>query len=91
VGKLNPAKLANFIEIECFVVVACPENSVIESKEFFRPIVTPYELELALQTTQPSWGRDYVLDFDRLLADTAAAAEAKETGSSASCVLFILS
>ena len=32
VGKLNPAKLANFLEIECFVIVACPENSVIEAK-----------------------------------------------------------
>jgi diphthamide biosynthesis protein 2 len=32
VGKLNPAKLANFMEIECFVLVACPENSVIDSK-----------------------------------------------------------
>lgn len=32
VGKLNPAKLANFLEIECFVLVACPENSMIEAK-----------------------------------------------------------
>ncbi|KAG6822419.1 Diphthamide biosynthesis protein 2, partial [Arthromyces matolae] len=32
VGKLNPSKLANFLEIECFVLVACPENSVIEAK-----------------------------------------------------------
>ena len=32
VGKLNPAKLANFPEIECFVLVACPENSIVESK-----------------------------------------------------------
>lgn len=32
VGKLNPAKLANFLEIECFVLVACLENSVIEAK-----------------------------------------------------------
>ena len=32
VGRLNPAKLANFLEIECFVLVACPENSLIEAK-----------------------------------------------------------
>lgn len=35
VGKLNPAKLANFMEIECFVLVACPENSLVESKVIF--------------------------------------------------------
>ncbi|CAK5278754.1 unnamed protein product [Mycena citricolor] len=32
VGKLNPAKLANFIEVECFVLVACPETSLIDNK-----------------------------------------------------------
>lgn len=34
VGKLNPSKLANFLEIECFVLVACPENSLIDTKAF---------------------------------------------------------
>ncbi|KAF8711987.1 hypothetical protein AX14_013182 [Amanita brunnescens Koide BX004] len=68
VGKLNPAKLANFLEIECFVLVACPENSLIEAKDFFRPIVTPFELEIALQA-KPSWTGRYVLDFGQLLAE----------------------
>ncbi|KAI9439278.1 diphthamide biosynthesis protein [Lactarius indigo] len=67
VGKLNPAKLANFSEIECFVLVACPENSVIDAKDFFRPIVTPFELQLALQPS-PTWTGEYMLDFDRVLA-----------------------
>ncbi|SGY13620.1 BQ5605_C010g05915 [Microbotryum silenes-dioicae] len=66
VGKLNPAKLANFMEVECFVLVACPENTLIDSKEFLRPIVTPFELELAL-TSKP-WTGKYVLDFETLLA-----------------------
>lgn len=35
VGKLNPAKLANFPEIECFVLVACPENSLVDAKVLF--------------------------------------------------------
>ncbi|KAJ7152953.1 putative diphthamide synthesis protein-domain-containing protein [Mycena filopes] len=73
VGKLNPSKLANFIEIECFVLVACPENSVVEARDFLRPIITPYELEIALQAEQ-SWTGRYVLDFERLLAESAAAA-----------------
>lgn len=64
-GKLNVAKMANFMEVDCYVLVSCPENSLIDSKvlvkiflkrlliilllqEFYRPIVTPYELELAL-------------------------------------------
>ncbi|RUS12968.1 putative diphthamide synthesis protein-domain-containing protein, partial [Jimgerdemannia flammicorona] len=67
-GKLNVAKMANFMEIDCYVLVACPENSLIDSKsamhittltstlcraiilcqEFYRPIVTPFELEIAI-------------------------------------------
>ncbi|KIK64153.1 hypothetical protein GYMLUDRAFT_57148 [Collybiopsis luxurians FD-317 M1] len=70
VGKLNPAKLANFMEIECFVLVACPENSLVDAKDFYRPIVTPYELEVALQAEQ-SWTGKYVLDFGQLLAEYA--------------------
>ncbi|GIY90405.1 2-(3-amino-3-carboxypropyl)histidine synthase subunit 2 [Caerostris extrusa] len=48
VGKLNNAKLANFAEIEVFVNVACVESSLIESRDFYQSIVTPYELEIAL-------------------------------------------
>lgn len=33
VGKLNPAKLANFLEVECFVLVACPENSLVQGEK----------------------------------------------------------
>ncbi|KAJ7605240.1 putative diphthamide synthesis protein-domain-containing protein [Mycena polygramma] len=72
VGKLNPSKLANFMEIECFVLVACPENSLVEARDFLRPIITPFELEVALQAEQ-SWTGRYVLDFERLLAESAVA------------------
>ncbi|KAF8887021.1 putative diphthamide synthesis protein-domain-containing protein [Gymnopilus junonius] len=81
VGKLNPAKLANFLEIECFVLVACPENSLIEDKEFLRPIVTPYELEVAMQAEQ-SWTGRYILDFEKLLADAQHEDEQDEASKS---------
>ncbi|KAF8945548.1 Diphthamide biosynthesis protein 2 [Haplosporangium gracile] len=67
-GKLNVAKMANFMEIDCFVYVACPENSLIDSKEFYRPIVTPYELEIALSKSR-EWTGDYVTNFQELLPD----------------------
>ena len=31
-----------------------------------RPIITPFELEIALQP-EPTWSGDYVFDFDKLL------------------------
>jgi len=75
VGKLNPSKLANFLEIECFVLVACPENSLIDSKEFFKPIITPFELEIAISTEKP-WTGEYILDFGRLLESDIGSVEA---------------
>lgn len=68
VGKLNPAKLANFMEIECFVLAACPENSLIESKDFFKPIITPHELKVAL-LPEGTWLGRYVLDFSHLITE----------------------
>jgi len=66
VGKINPAKLANFMEIDIFVLVACPENSLIDSKEFYKPIITPYELEIACLKGR-EWTGDYLTDFRDLL------------------------
>lgn len=66
VGKLNVAKLSNFLEIDIFVLVACPENSLIDSKEFFKPIVTPFEVEIALNSSR-EWTGDYYTDFRQLL------------------------
>lgn len=56
VGKINPAKLANFMEIDCFVFIGCPENSVYNSREFYKPLLTAFEAELALN---PAWREQY--------------------------------
>ncbi|KAJ3416541.1 Diphthamide biosynthesis protein 2 [Chytridiales sp. JEL 0842] len=65
VGKPNPPKLANFLEIDVFVLVACPENTLLDSKEFLRPIVTPFELELALVKGK-AWTGAYETDLGLL-------------------------
>ncbi|KAI6102295.1 putative diphthamide synthesis protein-domain-containing protein [Pisolithus croceorrhizus] len=77
VGRLNPAKLANFMEIECFVLAACPENSLIESKDFFKPIITPHELKVAL-LPEGTWLGRYVLDFSHLITENECEKEAVE-------------
>ncbi|KDQ53934.1 hypothetical protein JAAARDRAFT_418001 [Jaapia argillacea MUCL 33604] len=66
-GKLNPSKLANFAEVEAWVMVACEEGSLVDSKEFLKPIVTPFELEIALREKE-SWTGRYVLDFESVLS-----------------------
>jgi len=66
VGKINVPKLANFQEIDAFVLVACPENSLIDSREFFQPVLTPFELEVALNPNR-DWEPKLVTDFRKLL------------------------
>ncbi|KNE73121.1 diphthamide biosynthesis protein 2 [Allomyces macrogynus ATCC 38327] len=69
-GKLNVAKLANFSEIDIFVLVACPESSLIDSKEFYRPVVTPFELTMALDMSS-SWTGEYRLGFTDVMHQMA--------------------
>ncbi|KUI70578.1 Diphthamide biosynthesis protein 2 [Cytospora mali] len=58
VGKLNPAKLANFAEIDGWVVVGCWESSLVEEDAgFYRPVLTPFEMEVALMPDEERiWG-----------------------------------
>ncbi|ODM98356.1 Diphthamide biosynthesis protein 2 [Orchesella cincta] len=74
IGEINPCKLGNFMDIECFVFVGCPEvvNYYIsdESKgQFFQPILTPYDVELAFcEGANEAWGQEYVIDWSFLVA-----------------------
>lgn len=68
VGKPTPAKLANYQEVECFVLVACPENSLLLTspdvgKEFYRTMVTPWEMEVALGHGGASWDQGWRLGW----------------------------
>ncbi|GBM70298.1 2-(3-amino-3-carboxypropyl)histidine synthase subunit 2 [Araneus ventricosus] len=65
VGKLNSAKLANFAEVEIFVNVACVESTLTETRDFNQPIITPFELEIALNQAQQQTG-NYTANFPKL-------------------------
>lgn len=84
VGKLNAAKIANFSEVEGWVVIGCWESSLVESSDFYRPIVTPFELEMAMTDDKERvWGGEWVSDFGALLLrdeekKAAAAANGEE-------------
>ncbi|KAK7099928.1 2-(3-amino-3-carboxypropyl)histidine synthase subunit 2-like [Littorina saxatilis] len=70
VGKLNVAKLANFLEVDVFVLVACQQNTLMDSKEFLKPVVTPFEMEVACNQAR-QWTGDYITDFAQLLPGAA--------------------
>jgi diphthamide biosynthesis protein 2 len=68
VGRVRPEKLANFEAIGGWVLVGCKEGGLIDGKEYWRPIVTPHELRLALQGEMESWKpEDWTLDLESVL------------------------
>lgn len=88
VGRVNPAKLANFEVVDCWVLVGCLEGGLVDSKvsktdrlwdtsrtddygrqEYYKPILTPWELQLSLQGDRGVWAPEqWTLDFRRVLA-----------------------
>ncbi|KAF2642807.1 diphthamide biosynthesis protein-like protein [Massarina eburnea CBS 473.64] len=70
VGKVNAAKVANFSEVGGWVVIGCWESSLIESKEFWRPIITPFELGIGLQSDEERvWTGEWTGDFQTVLEE----------------------
>ncbi|KNC74229.1 diphthamide biosynthesis protein 2, partial [Sphaeroforma arctica JP610] len=66
IGKINGPKVANFLEVDAYVLVACAENSLVDSKEFSVPIVTPFEMELAC-TRGREWPGRLRTDLEEVL------------------------
>lgn len=68
VGKPNVAKLANFESIDIWVCVGCPQSGIIidNFNEFYKPIITPFELTLAMETVV-SWSGEWVLDNEEII------------------------
>ncbi|PLN84594.1 diphthamide biosynthesis protein [Aspergillus taichungensis] len=68
VGKLNAAKVANFSEIGGWVVIGCWESSLVDSKDFWKPVITPFELELTLKGDEERvWTGAWQSDFQSVL------------------------
>ncbi|KAK9323466.1 putative diphthamide synthesis protein-domain-containing protein [Lipomyces orientalis] len=70
VGKPNVAKLANFDVVDVWVVVGCARGGMIIDREgeYFKPLVTPFELKLALKR-DIVWGAgEWILEFDKVMS-----------------------
>ncbi|KAL7927052.1 diphthamide biosynthesis protein [Trichoderma austrokoningii] len=80
VGKLNPAKLANFAEIEGWVVVGCWESGLIEDDVgYWRPVITPFEMEVALMSEEERiWGEQWWGGIEKLTLDEPVDSSAKK-------------
>ena len=49
IGKINEPKLSNFAnDIDCFILLSCPFGVILDTNDFFKPIVSLFEAEIAL-------------------------------------------
>lgn len=56
-----------FFQIDIYVMIACPENDLYSSRDFYKPIVYPFELEVALNSNREPYYNYHVTDYDQLL------------------------
>ncbi|KAJ0091966.1 hypothetical protein Patl1_26695 [Pistacia atlantica] len=68
-GRPNPAKLANFPECDVFITVSCAQTALLDSKEFFAPVITPFEAMLAFGRGR-QWTGAYVMEFRDLISSS---------------------
>ncbi|SMN18718.1 similar to Saccharomyces cerevisiae YKL191W DPH2 Protein required [Maudiozyma saulgeensis] len=70
VGKPNVAKLANFDPVDIWCILGCGQSGIIvdQFNEFYKPIITPYELTMALNQ-EVTWTGKWVTDFEAALKD----------------------
>jgi 2-(3-amino-3-carboxypropyl)histidine synthase len=47
-NEVTEAKVSNYNKCECFVQLVCPRLSIDWSDQFSKPMLTPYEVYLAL-------------------------------------------
>ena len=60
-SEIFPAKLALFNDVDAWVQIACPRLSIDWGYAFDKPLLTPYEVEVALETVE--WKEVYPMDF----------------------------
>ncbi|CDO93519.1 unnamed protein product [Kluyveromyces dobzhanskii CBS 2104] len=68
VGKPNVAKLANFEPIEIWCILGCGQGGIVldQYNEFYKPIITPYELLMAL-SDEVTWTGQWITDFQTII------------------------
>jgi 2-(3-amino-3-carboxypropyl)histidine synthase len=60
-SEVFPARLAEFDDVEAWVQIACPRLSIDWGRFFSKPLLTPYEAAVVLNSTE--WKEVYPMDF----------------------------
>ena len=67
VGKINEPKLKNFQFVDLYIMIACPQMTLVDYKMFSTHVVSPHEALLALRPESYLWDSKIITDFNSLL------------------------
>ncbi len=67
IGKINEPKLKNFQFIDMYIIIACPEMSIVTFKKWNIHVVTPHEALMALDPDSYPWSSQILTDYNLLL------------------------
>ncbi|VDN18348.1 unnamed protein product [Gongylonema pulchrum] len=71
VGQINVPKLSNFAnDVEAFVVLSCPYGVILDVSDYYRPVVSLFEAEVALNSKH-LWlaGDGWTAEFKNFIHD----------------------
>jgi diphthamide biosynthesis enzyme Dph1/Dph2-like protein len=78
-GKITLEKLSNFVEfIDCFVLLACPFSDFYNFKTLMKPMVSPLDVEMALNEEVFKWDMSYTFDPSFIINKTGKIENQKE-------------
>lgn len=66
IGKPDGVKLGNFADVDCFVIMSCPESDYFESHDLLADCVSPFEALVAVESLD--WGDYIITDYDEMLS-----------------------
>uniref|UniRef100_A0A0K0E129 2-(3-amino-3-carboxypropyl)histidine synthase subunit 2 n=1 Tax=Strongyloides stercoralis TaxID=6248 RepID=A0A0K0E129_STRER len=72
IGKLNEAKLANFSnEIDVFILLSCPFGVLLETRDYYKPLVCLFEAEIGLNRNKKWFAeKGWTSEFLSFINDT---------------------
>ncbi|VDK57523.1 unnamed protein product [Anisakis simplex] len=75
VGKVNVAKLSNFAtDIDAFILLSCPFGVMLETSEYYRPVVSLFEAEIALNSDKQWMATGgWTAEFKNFISDSIGA------------------
>ncbi|VDP27563.1 unnamed protein product [Heligmosomoides polygyrus] len=73
---VNVPKLSNFADIDVFILLSCPFGIMLDSSDYFRPVLSMFEAEIALNPSKTWFGDGkWCADFTQFIGDSIGAHE----------------